>query len=80
MSATAPPPDTGTRSTGRLPRPRDPVETAWLALARMALGGTPPVDRITFEADCPACGRPSQWWQERVETRLRTQILCPCVG
>jgi hypothetical protein len=39
---------------------------------------TAPLDAVTFTARCPACGQDCQWSQERVDTRLRTTIDCPC--
>ena len=60
------------------PAPRDPLDAARLALAAGLLRSHMPVDEITFVARCPACGRDSEWHQERVETRLHTEVRCDC--
>lgn len=36
------------------------------------------VDEVTFAAPCPACGRDCDWTEERVDTRLRVTVHCPC--
>jgi transposase len=33
-------------------------------------------DIVLFAADCPACGGPAEWLQQREDTRLRTRITC----
>ena len=63
---------------GRLPAPRDPLESARLALARAMLYGAAPLDQVTFRAGCPACGADCDWYQCRVETRLQIRIDCDC--
>jgi hypothetical protein len=74
MTAAAPSPRTSTR----VPAPGDPLQAARLALAAGLMRDAPSGDEITFRARCPACGRDSEWRQERVETRLHTEVRCSC--
>lgn len=56
----------------------DPVMSARAALARIVRQRPAPLDQIDFDAPCPECGNEASWHEERVETRIRIKITCPC--
>jgi hypothetical protein len=57
-----------------------PVESslARMMLARARLRAISPLDLVSFVAACPACGADCEWTQERMDTRVRSSMDCPC--
>ncbi len=65
---------TGTATEAADPALSIPVQRPGRSRWRMIT----PLDIVTFQAACPACGKDTEWTQERRDTRLVSTLSCPC--